>query len=414
MEELKINIPKEIKIKVGGHNEVKNHGELKDLDFEKSKHTGFQKELTFDERPTEESTNPVTSGGVFDYVKTSVANKLVYRGEVAEVPESPEVGVYKISSTTTEEIVVNPNYIYGGTITLDLSYSGLIHEGQTFTAVLNDGTEISNTVSYVFEGDDITVDLNGFELQDYEVATLTFYNQVIRYSLKFYDGIAWLDLTSDDKVDLSEYVNSVNGKTGDVSLSIEDFNGGLLSVDDGAGILKFTDDMVEFLVSPEKLYYYTKAYQGTNFWVDKRGLVISGNPFGDEDIILQQIKWVDENDQSQGTVTTVHKLSEKLNKPTLNTSSTTSLVLEHNQEAHLGEITTLTLSMPEKIDTLYWSSFCFASGESAASLTYSDTPIIWVGDDCNADGKFTPVSNTKYEVNIKKLGDDIVARVGAY
>jgi hypothetical protein len=107
-------------------------------------------------------------------------------------------------------------------------------------------------------------------------------------------------------------------------------------------------------------------------------------------------------------------IAGKADKPTLNTTSATSLILTHNQEARLGEIATLTLSMPETIDDLYWSSFCFASGATATSISYSGEPIIWCGDDCDADGSFIPEANTKYEVHIKKLGADIVARVGAY
>ena len=109
-------------------------------------------------------------------------------------------------------------------------------------------------------------------------------------------------------------------------------------------------------------------------------------------------------------------ISDKADKPTCITSATETLILTHNQEAHLGEITSLTLSMPETIDNLYWSSFCFTSPETdaATSIIYPAEPIIWVGDDCDADGIFVPEANTRYEVSVKKLGDDIVARVGAY
>lgn len=47
---------------IGGSND---HSKLKKLDFASSGHTGFQSELTFDEAPTQDSTNPVTSHGIY-------------------------------------------------------------------------------------------------------------------------------------------------------------------------------------------------------------------------------------------------------------------------------------------------------------------------------------------------------------
>lgn len=51
---------------------TRNHNQLHNLDYDNSGHTGFQKELTFDDTPTADSTNPVTSGGV----KTALDDKL--------------------------------------------------------------------------------------------------------------------------------------------------------------------------------------------------------------------------------------------------------------------------------------------------------------------------------------------------
>lgn len=45
------------------------HDKLKNLEYEKSGHTGFQKELDFDEVPTKDSKNPITSGGVYNAIK---------------------------------------------------------------------------------------------------------------------------------------------------------------------------------------------------------------------------------------------------------------------------------------------------------------------------------------------------------
>lgn len=90
-----------------------------------------------------------------------------------------------------------------------------------------------------------------------------------------------------------------------------------------------------------------------------------------------------------------------------------TLVLEHNQEARLGEISNLILSIPTTIDERYESYFVFASGETPTTLTYSSTPIRWSGDDVAYDGTFIPEANKKYEVAVKYLGNDTIsARVG--
>ena len=61
--EIKMSAPKST-ISISGAKGTKNHQALYNLDYENSGHTGFQKELTFDDTPTEGSNNPVKSGGV--------------------------------------------------------------------------------------------------------------------------------------------------------------------------------------------------------------------------------------------------------------------------------------------------------------------------------------------------------------
>jgi hypothetical protein len=208
-------------------------------------------------------------------------------------------------------------------------------------------------------------------------------------------------------------VSSVNGQIGEVELKLEDINDNIVA----------DESMFQYKASESASFYFGSSRMsatgstngGYSLTANVNGLSIRGNPYNDNDITLVQNNWVDENDQSQGIVTTTHKLSEKADKTSILITSESSLILTHNQEARLGEIATLTLSMPETIDDLYWSSFCFASPASnATSISYSGEPIIWCGDDCDADGSFIPEANTKYEVHIKKLGADIVARVGAY
>lgn len=61
--EIKMSAPKST-ISISGAKGTKNHQALYNLDYENSGHTGFQKELIFDDTPTEGSNNPVKSGGV--------------------------------------------------------------------------------------------------------------------------------------------------------------------------------------------------------------------------------------------------------------------------------------------------------------------------------------------------------------
>jgi len=108
---------------------------------------------------------------------------------------------------------------------------------------------------------------------------------------------------------------------------------------------------------------------------------------------------------------------KKITELKISTASDT-LLLKHNQDARLGEILNLVLSIPSVVDERYESYFTFISGQIPPTLTYSSTPIRWSGDDVDYDGIFVPEAGKTYEVAIKYLGDDtegspiISARVG--
>lgn len=57
---------------------IQEHDKLSNLDFETSGHRGFQKELTFDGTPTEGSSNPVTSDGIYKFVKENSSGSESY------------------------------------------------------------------------------------------------------------------------------------------------------------------------------------------------------------------------------------------------------------------------------------------------------------------------------------------------
>ena len=107
------------------------------------------------------------------------------------------------------------------------------------------------------------------------------------------------------------------------------------------------------------------------------------------------------------------RVSQKLDKDTIVTeTANNTLLLQENQDARLGETSSLVLSMPESIGDWYRSTFSFQSGESATSLVYGYTPLDWKGDDVTSDGRFVPEPFSTYEVDVKNLGvNGVRARV---
>lgn len=107
------------------------------------------------------------------------------------------------------------------------------------------------------------------------------------------------------------------------------------------------------------------------------------------------------------------RVSQKLDKDTIVTeAANNTLLLQENQDARLGETSSLVLSMPESIGDWYRSTFSFQSGESATSLVYGYTPLDWKGDDVTSDGRFVPEPFSTYEVDVKNLGvNGVRARV---
>ena len=132
-------------------------------------------------------------------------------------------------------------------------------------------------------------------------------------------------------------------------------------------------------------------------------LSVKGQPIFDEDgkILDSRLPKID-NMMSETIVTSI---------------TNNHLILEHNQDARLGTLSSLVLSLPTEIVDNYKSYLCFTSSSETMSLT-SDSNIIWMGDDVNEYGEFTPNTDTMYEVSIRKINENsdgtpvIVARTG--
>ena len=76
--------------------------------------------------------------------------------------------------------------------------------------------------------------------------------------------------------------------------------------------------------------------------------------------------------------------------------------VQHNVVYHLGEETSLNLTLPTSLIANYAAEVVFTSGATPTTLT-SDSRIKWVGDDVNA-GVFTPVANVRYSCSLQYDG----------
>lgn len=77
-------------------------------------------------------------------------------------------------------------------------------------------------------------------------------------------------------------------------------------------------------------------------------------------------------------------------------------VVQHNVVYHLGEETSLNLTLPTSLIANYAAEVVFTSGTTPTTLT-SDSRIKWVGDDVDA-GVFTPVANVRYSCSLQYDG----------
>lgn len=76
--------------------------------------------------------------------------------------------------------------------------------------------------------------------------------------------------------------------------------------------------------------------------------------------------------------------------------------VQHNIVYHLGEMSTLNLTLPTVLNENYAAEVVFTSGATATVVT-SDSRIKWVGDDV-VSGVFTPIDNTRYSCTLQYDG----------
>ena len=109
-----------------------NHNQMYNLDYEHSGHIGFQKELSFDETPTDNSSNPLTSGGakkVMDKNKIDMMLTGVYPHDTSIMTGSISSNVSHIANVLHNPPESSENYITHESIT-ELSLPEAIEIGE--------------------------------------------------------------------------------------------------------------------------------------------------------------------------------------------------------------------------------------------------------------------------------------------
>ena len=80
------------------------------------------------------------------------------------------------------------------------------------------------------------------------------------------------------------------------------------------------------------------------------------------------------------------------------TETTAAITPDNNTEYRCGEVTSVTITLPEDMPDDYAAYIVFTSGTTAAEAVYPDT-IEWSGDDV-IDGVFIPVASRRYNIGI--------------
>lgn len=96
----------------------------------------------------------------------------------------------------------------------------------------------------------------------------------------------------------------------------------------------------------------------------------------------------------------------------LSLTGTQSVTLTNGSENRIGEMSSLTLTLPSPIPDDYISILSFTSGATATALDYGEN-IKWVNGSTDViDGIFVPIPNTRYTIVIRYDGQYVCGEVG--
>ena len=89
-----------------------------------------------------------------------------------------------------------------------------------------------------------------------------------------------------------------------------------------------------------------------------------------------------------------------------------SVTMTDGSENRIGEVSSLTLTLPSPIPDDYISILSFTSGATATALDYGEN-IKWVNGSTDViDGIFVPIPNTRYTIVIRYDGQYVCGEVG--
>lgn len=99
-----------------------------------------------------------------------------------------------------------------------------------------------------------------------------------------------------------------------------------------------------------------------------------------------------------GFITSGNSSAGLITNITTITETTAAITPDNNTEYRCGEVTSVTITLPEEIPDDYAAYIVFTSGTTAAEAVYPDS-IKWSGDDV-IDGVFIPIASRRYNIGI--------------
>lgn len=230
--------------------------------------------------------------------------------------------------------------------------------------------------------------------------------------------ITAFDRVEEDVKNAQGYVTSVAGKTGEVTLNKTDV--GLDEVDNTADMNKPISTAVS-----NALQFKANAVDVTQLEIsiaEVRADVadITKNYVSQDEMEAELAQKTDQAETDYYLVTLQTQIANKALKFAIQNITSSRVLLDDHCDLRgtRGAVGIMELSTPSTISDTYECYLSFRSGENPTSLTYSATPIKWVGVDCDSDGDFVPSPNRVYEIGIRNVGNDsdgnpmVIARVG--
>lgn len=226
--------------------------------------------------------------------------------------------------------------------------------------------------------------------------------------------ITAFDRVEEDVKNAQGSVTSVAGKTGAVTLDKTDV--GLNNVDNTADIDKPVSNAVS-----SALQMKANATDVTQLEISVSQLRLDVNDCVSEDQMNAELEQKAGRNELDYYFTTLQtQIANKAQKFTIQDITSSIVSLDDHCDLRGTQVTVviMELSTPSTIPSAYECYLSFHSGDNPTTLTYSATPIKWVGVDCDSDGDFVPSPNTVYEIGIRNVGNDssgnpmVIARVG--